>query len=264
MFYVQDWLTLRVIKSNANLKLDLNNWDKLVYEIWDKKFIWTYIGYKCNTDIDWKILYKLDWKWLDRFFYLDKKAKDIFNNIKDELKLIFPMLKFITAKMDFTWKILYLYFFGESRVDFREWLSDIRQLVWMNFFLYQVWSRDRIRLHPKSSEMIWDCWQQLCCTKTLCKIDSIDTKTISLQNLQVQWLDKQKWVCWKLKCCLKYEEWTYIEKLWDYPDIWTEIEIDWEKNIVVWINTLSEYIFLKNNDWYIKRISKNELPWNIK
>jgi cell fate regulator YaaT (PSP1 superfamily) len=156
---------------------------------------------------------------------------------------------------------LYLYFYGETRVDFREWLGDLRKLIWMRFFLYQVWARDRIRLHPKSCEMIGDCGHKLCCTQTLCRIDSIETKTVHLQNLQTQWIEKQKWVCGKLKCCLKYEEDIYLKELDNYPDIWAELEIEGKKYTVIGINTLSGYVFLKDEDWYIKRLPKEEISY---
>ena len=258
--YIQDWLTLKVVKCSDVLVKWLKTWDKVVYKRNDwQKYIWTYIGYKCKPDLSGSFLYKLNWVWLKKFYQLDKKAKKVFNSIKDELKFIFPMLKFITAKMNFNGDVLYLYFYWESRIDFREWLSDLRKLIWMKFFLYQVWARDRIRLHPKSDEMIWDCWHKLCCVQTLCKIDSIETKTINLQNLQTQGIDKQKWICWKLKCCLKFEEKIYLEELDNYPEIWAQLEIEGKKYIVIWTNILSKYIFLKDEEGYIRRISQEEL-----
>jgi cell fate regulator YaaT (PSP1 superfamily) len=121
----------------------------------------------------------------------------------------------------------------------------------MNFFLYQVWARDRIRIDPRSKDMCWDCWEELCCTKTMCKLDSVETSTIHLQNLQTQWIDKQKWVCGKLKCCLKHEENVYKQEIKKYPSVGESIEIDGKKYIVMWVNVLSKYIFLKDENWYI-------------
>jgi len=257
--YIQDWLTLKVVECPSVMVKWLQTWNKVVYKKDWQKFVWTYIGYKCTPDLTGEFLYKLEWINLEKFYQLDKKAKSIFENIKDELKFIFPMLKFITAKMNFSGDVLYLYFYGETRVDFREWLGDLRKLIWMRFFLYQVWARDRIRLHPKSCEMIGDCGHKLCCTQTLCRIDSIETKTVHLQNLQTQWIEKQKWVCGKLKCCLKYEEDIYLKELDNYPDIWAELEIEGKKYTVIGINTLSGYVFLKDEDWYIKRLPKEEI-----
>jgi len=259
--YIQDWLTLKVVESPDVTVKWLKTWDKVVYKRDDgQKYVWTYIGYECKPDLSGNFLYKLDGVGLEKFHQLDKRAKEIFDSIKDELKFIFPMLKFITAKMNFTWDVLYLYFYWETRVDFREWLNDLRKLIWMKFFLYQIWARDRIRLHPKASEMVGDCGHRLCCTQTLCRIDSIETKTVHLQNLQTQGIDKQKWVCGKLKCCLKYEEEIYLKELNDYPEIWAELEIEGKKYNVIWINTLSKYVFLKDEEGYIRRLSKDELP----
>jgi len=256
--YLQDWLTLKVVEVPDKLVKWLKTWDKVVYKKDNEKFIATYIWYYCKPDFSGEFLYKLTGSNLERFLQLDKKAKDIFNSIKDDLKFIFPQLKFLTAKMNFSWDILYIYFYGETRVDFRPWLKDLRDLIWMKFFLYQVGARDRVRLHPESKYWVGDCWHSLCCVNNLCKLDSVETSTINLQNLQTQWVEKQKWLCGKLKCCLKYEEKIYEQELENYPNIWTELEKDWKKYTVIWINTLSKYVFLKDENGYISRMTQDE------
>jgi len=251
---IQDWLTLKVIYAKEKNVTNIKHGEKLVYLKEWKKYIWTYVWYNCNYDYEVKFLYKLSDKQLERFNYLDKKAKDIFYNVKNDLKIVFPMLKFINAKMNYTWDTIYLYFFSEDRIDFRDWLSDLRQLIGMNFFLYQVWARDRIRLHPDSINMCWDCWNNLCCVRTMEKLESVKTSTINLQNLQTQWIDKQKWLCWKLKCCLKYEEEIYEKEIVNYPEIWTKLEKDWKIYTVIGVNVILKYVFLKDDDWYIIRL----------
>ncbi len=257
--YIQDWLTLKVIEAKDVSLPKLKTGDKIVYASNWKKFVWTYIWYKCTPDYTGDFLYKLTDKNLQKFYELDKKAKSIFDNIKDDLKFIFPMLKFITAKMNFSWDMIYIYFYWETRVDFREWLPDLRKLIWMKFFLYQVWARDRVRLHPNAKNMIWDCGHTLCCTKTLCRVDTIETKTIHLQNLQTQGIDRQKGVCWKLKCCLKFEEKIYLSELENYPEVWTLLEIEGKKYTIIWINVLSGYVFVKDEEGYISKFEKSKL-----
>jgi len=160
-------------------------------------------------------------------------------------------LKFVIAKMNFTWNTLYIYFFSDERVDFRPYLQEVKQLIWMNLFLYQVWARDSVRINPESKNVCWDCWWWLCCLKNNCKLCSVMSSTVNLQNLQTQWIDKQKWVCWKLKCCLKYEEQTYEQALKNYPWVWTTIEKEWKIYTVIGINILLKYMFLKDEDGVI-------------
>jgi cell fate regulator YaaT (PSP1 superfamily) len=155
--------------------------------------------------------------------------------------------------MTYSWDTIYLFFYSEDRVDFRPYLWELRNLIWMKFFLYQVWARDRIRIDPRSKDICWDCGHKLCCTKSMCKIESVPTSTIHLQNLQTQGIDNQKWVCWKLKCCLKYEEDIYTQELKNYPDLWTELEKEGKKYIVAGVNVLSKYIFLKDEDGFITK-----------
>ena len=252
--YLQDWLTLKVLKAgNDWVNIKLKSWDKVVYEKEWKKYIATYIWYECDFDYEVNFLYKLNENQLEKFYQLNKKAEDIFLNIKSDLKLVFPDLRFITAKMTYSGDVLYLYFFSEDRIDFRPYLQELKNLIWMRFFLYQVWARDRVRLDPKSKDICWDCWHKLCCTQSMCKIESVSTSTIHLQNLQAQGIDNQKWVCGKLKCCLKYEEDTYKEDIKKYPEIWTELEKDGKKYIVAGVNVLSKYVFLKDEEWFITK-----------
>jgi len=213
MLYLQDWLTLKVLKANNEPNIKLKSWDKIVYEKDGQKFIATNIWYECDIDYEVNFLYKLNEKQLEKFYQLNKKALEIFSNIKNELKIVFPDLKFITAKMTYAGDMIYLYFYSEDRIDFRPYLWELKKLIGMRFFLYQVWARDSIRIDPRSKQMCWDCGHQLCCTKSMCKIESVPTSTIHLQNLQAQWIDSQKWVCGKLKCCLKYEEDIYKQEL---------------------------------------------------
>ena len=262
--FLQDWLTLKVVETPDVIVKGLSSWDKVVYKKDNEKFIGTYIWYRCKPDYSGQFLYKLSDSNLEKFLQLDKKAKEIFDNIKEHLNFIFPNLKFLTAKMDFGADVLYIYFYGETRVDFRPWLKDLRDLIWMNFFLYQVWARDRIRLHPQAKNWIGDCWYSLCCVNNLCKLDSVETSTINLQNLQTQGIEKQKWLCGKLKCCLKYEEKIYEKELEKYPDIGTQLEKDGKKYTVIGINTLSKYIFLKDENWYITRLTYEDYLWSEK
>ncbi len=249
--FIQDYLTLKVLKLTNTPTIKLKHWDKVVYEERWYKYIWTYIWYDCEYDYEVSFLYKLNNKQLERFYSLDKKAKDIYYNVKDDLKLVFPNLKFVIAKMNFTGSIIYIYFYSEDRVDFRPYLQEVKQLIWMNFFLYQVWARDRVRLHPESKNICWSCWQWLCCTKHMCKIPSVETSTISLQSLQTQSMDSLKWVCWKLKCCLKYEEKIYEKELEAYPELWSTIEKEWKIYTVIGVNVLMKYIFVKDQAWFI-------------
>jgi len=253
MLYLQDWLTLKVLTAKDTSNIKLKSGDKVVYEKDGKKFVATNIWYECEPDYEVNFLYKLNEKQLERFYQLNKKALEIFENIKSELKIVFPQLRFITAKMNYSGDTIYLYFYSEDRIDFRPYLQDLRNLIWMKFFLYQVGARDRVRLDPKNKDICWDCGYSLCCIKSMCKIESVPTSTIHLQNLQTQGIDNQKWVCGKLKCCLKYEEEIYKEELKNYPELWTELEKDGKKYIVAGVNVLSKYIFLKDEDGFITK-----------
>ena len=250
--YVQDWLTWKVIRLTDYPKsLITKRWDKLMFEINRIKYVGTYIGHNCEAITEWKFLLKMENNQLKTFYNYDKEAKEIYSTWKTKIKEIIPEIIPITGKMNFDKSIIYLYFFSETRHDFRQVLNDIKEIVWMKFFLFQIWARDRIRFSSKSENYIWSCWLKLCCTRQLCKIKSVETDSIGLQNLETQWIEKNKWICGKLKCCLIYEKNVYESEIKKYPEKWSMIKIEDKEFTVLGYNIISETLFLKDSDWNV-------------
>lgn len=67
---------------------------------------------------------------------------------KDIFPKQFPEAVPITARMNLHGNQIYFYFYAETRFQFSEFVKQFRQQIGYHFFLYQVSSRDRVRLQP--------------------------------------------------------------------------------------------------------------------
>lgn len=89
----------------------------------------------------------------------------------------------------------------------------------MNFFLYQVGARDRIRLDPNADGMMCASGHGygLDCKMFHYPLPNIDTESLIVQQLEGRDIEKMKGLCGKLKCSLVYEEDRYRDESKKYP-----------------------------------------------
>jgi cell fate regulator YaaT (PSP1 superfamily) len=98
------------------------------------------------------------------------------------------------------------YFASESRVDFRDLVRDLAARYHTRIELRQVGVRDEAKMVGG----IGSCGRELCCTTFLPKFAPVSIKMAKHQNLAMA-PTKVSGQCGRLKCCLVYEDATYIE-----------------------------------------------------
>ena len=153
-------------------------------------------------------------------FDLDMKAIQAFYML-DESKLIF-------------------YFTSEQRVDFRDLVKELAYEFRTRIELRQVGARDEV----KEYQSLGICGRELCCRTFLPDFESVTIKTAKEQGLQIN-MQKLSGCCGKLKCCIKYEEEAYKEKLKTLPKLNETVEYENEKAKVVGQDILGQKVKLK-------------------
>lgn len=224
-----DWLINKPIEIiDISDDLDIQVWQYITYIDEDKKMVGTYIWYYLPTNKQWKFDSILVDETKDKFDKYQKKANEYFVIFKKEFKSFFPNTKPVTARVNLSWDMIYFYFYCEDRLNFVEFLKSFRGKIPINFFLYQVWARDMVRLHPQSKEWLSECWcwPMWCCGTWV-------LPTVEMDNLVLQWLEwrdieKLKWRCGKLKCSIVYERYIYTEEAKKFPNKWDTITI-WDQ-----------------------------------
>jgi cell fate regulator YaaT (PSP1 superfamily) len=98
------------------------------------------------------------------------------------------------------------YFMAEGRVDFRELVKRLAQEFQTRIEMRQIGSRDEAKLLGD----IESCGQECCCIKFLQILKPVNMRMAKMQKAT---LDPAKisGYCGRLKCCLRYEDQTYIE-----------------------------------------------------
>lgn len=248
------------LKDNKEFNTTFTYWERILYKNPDNNdtFVWTYLGYPCDSLKIWEYIWKLNDHQNRKFEELQQKAKEVFELFKKEFKGCFPDSIPVTARIDFSWTVAYFYFYAENRFDFVWFLKEFRKKLGYNFFLFQIWARDRIRMSPWAEDIYGTCWYKICCKSGKCPLPTVDSENIILQNLENRWIEKMKWRCWKLKCCLNYERKIYNEQINQYPKKWDEFKINWETVRCCWFNIMNWEIIIKNSNDEISKIDQKD------
>ncbi len=111
------------------------------------------------------------------------------------------------------------YFSSEERVDFRELVRDLAARVRTRIELRQVGVRDEAKMVGG----IGSCGLELCCTTFLPQFAPVSIKMAKNQNLALN-PARVTGQCGRLKCCLVYEEATYVEAAKNLPKIGKRVQ----------------------------------------
>jgi cell fate regulator YaaT (PSP1 superfamily) len=106
------------------------------------------------------------------------------------------------------------YFASETRIDFRDLVRDLAARYHTRIELRQVGVRDEAKIVGG----IGSCGRELCCSTFLPKFAPVSIKMAKHQNLAMA-PSKVSGQCGRLKCCLVYEDATYLEAAEALPKI---------------------------------------------
>lgn len=177
---------------------------------------------------------------IERQKRLDKEAKEVLITCKKLAKKYELDMKFIYAEYTLDKSKLICYFVAEDRVDFREVVKDLANEYRVRIELRQVGPRDEV----KAFDNIGTCGKEICCRTYLQDFDTVTIKMAKEQGLQIN-MQKLSGNCGRFKCCLKYEEEVYKEKLKNLPKVNEMVKYDGEICKVVSLDILNEKVRLK-------------------
>lgn len=246
--------------------IKLKHGDKIIYSAMDqtwtsKQTVGTYLGHNIITDRQWAFDKILEGDEKEFFEEQQKLALDIFPLFKKLFKKYFPDSIPVTARYQIFGDQLYFYFYSEERYVFTDFVKEFRQELWKNIFLFQIWARDMIKMSPGADNL--PCWADgivpMHC-KTSLPLPSVEMENLVMQNLEGRDIEKLKWRCWKLKCCLIYELEQYAEESKKFPPKWSEVclknncEMCW---FVTSYNIMTNDVSVRTKDWWFFRVPLN-------
>lgn len=171
---------------------------------------------------------------------LDKEAKEALEFCKKLARKYNEDMKFVRAEYIFDRSKLICSFVSEDRVDFREIVRELANEFRVRIELRQIGVRDEV----KAFDNIGSCGREVCCKTFLEDFDTVTIKMAKEQGLQIN-MPKLSGNCGRFKCCLKYEEETYKEKLKLLPKVNEMVKYEGELCKVVALDILNEKVRLK-------------------
>lgn len=274
-FYVLDRLINKPVRIAGDQPEGVSYGHKIIYKDDEgQDMVGIVLWYDMETSKTWTLIAPLRDAQETQFNTNQQKALDLFVTFKKDFKEWFPESVPVTARMNLAGNLVYFYFYAETRFQFADFVRSFRQKIGYNFFLYQVWARDRIRLDPRADGMYCASWHG---TWLDCKIfrhpmPNVESDTVMLQQLEGRDVEKLKWLCWKLKCSLNYEKEYYESETKKYPHKWMFFRYQWDDVKCIWFNILTQEIKIRNDkteqilkinlDEYQKTLlSKQPRPW---
>jgi cell fate regulator YaaT (PSP1 superfamily) len=139
-------------------------------------------------------------------------------------------------------KVIFVYV-ADERVDFRDLLKELAQVLKCRIELRQIGPRDKAKIIGG----LGPCGMETCCSRFLNDFDvvSINMAKNQLLALNIQKLSGQ---CGKLMCCLKYEDGNYKQLRKGCPKLNEQIDYNNKRFRVTSMNLLTRQAKLENRE----------------
>ncbi|PIR17220.1 MAG: stage 0 sporulation protein [Deltaproteobacteria bacterium CG11_big_fil_rev_8_21_14_0_20_49_13] len=139
------------------------------------------------------------------------------------------------------------FFFAEERVDFRALVKDLASSLHMRIEMRQIGARDE----AKAIGSMGPCGIVCCCETYLQEFKPISITMAKNQGLSPN-PAKLTGMCGKLKCCLNYENETYLNERKDLPPIGAKVKIKEGDGIITNLDILKHLCSVRvdNEDGY--------------
>jgi len=140
------------------------------------------------------------------------------------------------------------YYSAEERVDFRELIKILAEQFHIRIEMRQI----GVRQEAARLGGIGSCGRELCCSQWLTNFQSVSTSTARTQQLSLN-PQKLAGMCGKLKCCLNFEQDTYLRELREFPSPHTVLKTQKGKGIYNKIDIFKKLV------WYFYQDDPNTL-----
>ncbi|MCP4181544.1 MAG: stage 0 sporulation protein [bacterium] len=134
------------------------------------------------------------------------RAKSAYRTASNQVEKLKLPMKLLNVHYTYDRKLVTFLFTAEGRIDFRQLVKDLSQILNTRIELRQIGVRDETAILGG----VGTCGQALCCCRFLKKFESINVKMAKEQDLSLNPTNISG-MCGRLKCCLKYEHDDYIE-----------------------------------------------------
>lgn len=160
----------------------------------------------CSCDVVGKFVRYATSEDISEERHLEKIAKDEMEYCRRFVKELGLPMKIVDAEHVFGGERIIFYFMSDGRVDFRQLVKKLAHEYQTRIEMRQIGARDEAKLLSD----VESCGQECCCKRFLKALKPVNMRMAKMQKAT---LDPAKisGYCGRLKCCLRYEDKTYIE-----------------------------------------------------
>jgi cell fate regulator YaaT (PSP1 superfamily) len=168
----------------------------------------------------------------DELVYCQKTANEM--NLK---------MKIVDVEHIFGGERIIFYFMSEARVDFRELVKKLAHEYQSRIELRQIGARDEAKILGD----IESCGQTCCCIRYLKTLKPVNMRMAKMQKATLD-PSKISGYCGRLKCCLRYEDETYLELKKKLPRKKTLVKTSQGQGVVVDGLILAQIVIVELQD----------------
>jgi cell fate regulator YaaT (PSP1 superfamily) len=186
--------------------------------------------------------------------HLQKIAKEEIECCKRFAKEMNLLMKIVDAEHILGGERLIFYFMADGRVDFRELVKRLAQEYQTRIEMRQIGSRDEAKLLGDMES----CGQECCCRRFLKLLKPVNMRMAKMQKATLD-PSKISGYCGRLKCCLRYEDKTYVELRKRLPKKNTRVKTEQGEGKVVDIHILTQLVAVEYEDGRKEAIPVDEI-----
>ncbi|MFN4182118.1 MAG: stage 0 sporulation family protein [bacterium] len=182
------------------------------------------------------------------------KAKEVLRVCQQEVENLQLPMKLIDAEFTLDGAKLYIFFFSDERVDFRELVRHLASVYSRRIEMVQVTPREVTRITGGMG----------CCGKTLCCTSCRQFPQVTIQMAEKQFFppgsSKIFGICGQIKCCMRYEFEVYQMQGERMPPMGAKVfTLSGEEGMVVGVDVYAEKAVVKTSEGKVMELNFSEI-----
>lgn len=167
----------------------------------------------------------------------EKFAVSEARKLSEKMKL---NMQVTSAEFSFDESKVIINFTADDRVDFRELVKSLAGILRARIELRQIGTRDKAKLLGG----IGCCGREVCCKKFLKDFEKVNIKMAKNQSVSLN-PNNINGLCGRLKCCLAYENDTYVQIMQEMPVLNTKVKTKDGIGVVCYNDLLKKRVSVK-------------------
>ncbi len=187
---------------------------------------------------------------------IEDAEKEVLEICREKAKNYKLEMDFLKAEYSLDMSKVTVYFMANARVDFRELVKDVNNMLKGRgkLELWQINSREKALILGG----LGVCGREICCRLVGKFPDSVSIRSVKDQGLEIN-PSKITGLCGKLMCCLTYEHTQYLEMAENFPKEGTKVSFNGRIGVVKANNIIKNTVIIEFEDSVAIELNREEV-----